>query len=323
MSTGKIFISHSSKDEIVCRGLTELMLKCGVPAENIVATSYADTSLVAGQPLYGQIKHVIQNECVLSIFLLSRNYYASPICLNEMGAIWLKGIEKTFYFVLPGFSFKNVEGVITEASPIGISLSKVDDLTKSGLDNLKICIEEQIDMTIDSRIWSLAVKDFLQSVEQYRMNEFKSKNFSLYNAEGFCINDTDHDGCVVIKTKSSSTKAVVEVDFSKTSSSLCSVVNYIIQRDWLAFFREGKHLCFDICTDGKFLGADVEIQFEGYPSVRKKIYVDGDIKSHKISLDQFTPYIEPWEKVKEVNFLFRKKDKVERFSIIIENLRLE
>lgn len=54
--------------------------------------------------------------------MLSKNYYESTACLNEMGATWI--LHKQYQTILlPGFEFKEIEGAI---NPRSISF-KLDD----------------------------------------------------------------------------------------------------------------------------------------------------------------------------------------------------
>jgi hypothetical protein len=43
--------------------------------------------------------------------MLSQNFYQSPACLNEMGAVWIKQ-SRCFSMLLPGFKHEDIKGVI-------------------------------------------------------------------------------------------------------------------------------------------------------------------------------------------------------------------
>ena len=57
-----------------------------------------------------KIKEELNNN-VLVIFILTHNFYESPVCLCEMGATWIKTNLHIPILVSP-FEFKDVKGVI-------------------------------------------------------------------------------------------------------------------------------------------------------------------------------------------------------------------
>lgn len=107
-STIDIFISHSSKDKEIVELFVDkiLRLSLGIEIENIFCTSIDSTTIATGDDFRSVIKqrligasHVIQ--------IISENYKASEVCLNEMGAVWVLN-SKVIPFILPPVSYDTV-----------------------------------------------------------------------------------------------------------------------------------------------------------------------------------------------------------------------
>ncbi len=125
MESAKIFISHSSKDKLVVDALVELLIRAGINESDILSSTTPGTHLRTGNGLYTELRHILNKDNLFVIFLLSENFYESAVCLNEMGAVWIKD-AKFQYMVLPGFSFEKIRGVIRQDERLGISLAPID-----------------------------------------------------------------------------------------------------------------------------------------------------------------------------------------------------
>lgn len=90
MDVRKVFISHSYKDRLLVDAFVNLLTKAGIPEEQIVCSSTAGTQLHTGNSLYAELRKELTNDNVFVIFMLSENFYTSPVCLNEMGAAWIR-----------------------------------------------------------------------------------------------------------------------------------------------------------------------------------------------------------------------------------------
>ena len=86
----KLFLSHSSKDEKVVNAFVSFMYKIGLTEKDIVCSSVPETKIAIGNDIYAYLNQLISDENIYAIYFLSDNYYASPVCLNEMGAVWLR-----------------------------------------------------------------------------------------------------------------------------------------------------------------------------------------------------------------------------------------
>ena len=86
----KIFISHSSLDTEIGEKFVDALIDIGIPKEIIFFSSRYHTGVELGKDFHAVIKDNIKS-CDIVIFLLTRNFYNSAACLNEMGAAWVLG----------------------------------------------------------------------------------------------------------------------------------------------------------------------------------------------------------------------------------------
>lgn len=128
----KIFISHSEKDKEIASELIALLHNIGIKKPingrdgQIFCSSYDGYLIPLGENNINYIKSQLDStDNVLAIILYSKNYMNSAACLNEAGAIWIKGIP--FYpILLPDFSFGDIKGFLNP----NITGFKIDDKYK-------------------------------------------------------------------------------------------------------------------------------------------------------------------------------------------------
>jgi len=106
----KIFISHSSQDASIVEEVIDLLEDMGVKAEQIFCSSFQGYSIKLGEDFLQRIKDEL-NSNVLVLFMLTPNFYKSPVCLCEMGAAWVK-TSKHIPVIIPPIEYKDIEGVI-------------------------------------------------------------------------------------------------------------------------------------------------------------------------------------------------------------------
>ncbi|WP_252503640.1 toll/interleukin-1 receptor domain-containing protein [Sporosarcina sp. Marseille-Q4943] len=103
-----IFISHASKDREYVKELVNLLTPLNVP--NIICSSLHGYHIPNDADIYEYLaRNLNRNGRV--IFVLSKNYYDSAACLNEMGACWI--LNKNYTTILtPNFEFEEIVGAI-------------------------------------------------------------------------------------------------------------------------------------------------------------------------------------------------------------------
>lgn len=109
-SINKVFISHSSNDSTIVEEMIELLETVGLRSEQVFCSSFEGYGIDLGENFLERIKSELDSN-VLVIFILSENFYSSPVSLCEMGATWIKTSEH-IPVLIPPFDYKNIEGVI-------------------------------------------------------------------------------------------------------------------------------------------------------------------------------------------------------------------
>ncbi len=151
----KIFISHSSKDFDICTPFVELLEDLGIPEESILYTSLPRFGIPGDVDIYEYLRSKI-NDNFYMFYMLSDNYYQSPVCLNEMGAAWVAQNDYST-FILPNLSV-GIKGVVD-------SKRKAWDITKAvELNNLKEKLVNDFNLTISLNKWEDKKNNFLDKV---------------------------------------------------------------------------------------------------------------------------------------------------------------
>lgn len=137
----KVFISHASKDISAVKHIVELLELIGFDKSNLFCSSIEPYGIPTDEDIYEYLKTQLREFDSHVIFVLSKNYYSSPACLNEMGAAWVLSCDQTV-MLLPGFSFSDIDGAI---NPRKIAIQFKAGMDANDLYNLKSRISSFID----------------------------------------------------------------------------------------------------------------------------------------------------------------------------------
>jgi hypothetical protein len=127
----KVFISHSTKDSIIVEEMIEILETVGLKTEQIFCSSFEGYGIDLGEDFLERLKTELDSN-VLVIFILSENFYSSPVSLCEMGATWIK-TNVHIPVLIPPFDFKDIKGVIPMTQGF-----KINEALKLNLFKLKI-----------------------------------------------------------------------------------------------------------------------------------------------------------------------------------------
>lgn len=173
--SGRLFISHSSKDRNLVSKFVDhvLLLGLGMKREDIFCTSLDGSKIKSGDDFRNAIKtQLLQARAVIQI--ITKNYKASEVCLNEMGAAWVLSGNVIPLVALPfnydlGFIHANSQQLI---------LNRKEDLLKMYDDHKKAVFPENVNISVFNK----AVDDFLKFVEKAPIDaEFKTETAIFYD----------------------------------------------------------------------------------------------------------------------------------------------
>ena len=153
----KLFISHSSKDDPKIKPFIDLIEDIGVPHTSIFYSSHPAYGVGLGENIFTRLKTELEGD-VFALFMLSDNFYNSPVCLCEMGAVWIKS-NKQIPILIPPFDFSSVQGVFPGS--LGF---KLDD--KKQLNNFKSELESYFKLPpINFTRWEEKRDEYLSKIE--------------------------------------------------------------------------------------------------------------------------------------------------------------
>ena len=130
----KVFVSHSSGDACFAEEIVDLLEVMGLPAEKIFCTSLAGYGVDLGENFLDTIRDQLFYE-VLVLFVLTKNFFQSPVCLCEMGAAWVLTREH-IPILVPPFEFSEIDGVIPLTEGIRINEPLKLNLLKQKVESL-------------------------------------------------------------------------------------------------------------------------------------------------------------------------------------------
>lgn len=120
----RIFISHSRKDSVFGDAIVKLLRGIGLTQNQIIYTSDPSCGIPPGQNIFNYLRDQISDDTYM-LYLLSDNYYDSIVCLNEMGAAWVRQTD-ALMLLLPGFDTSNPKFQNGVSDPYKMAV-KVDD----------------------------------------------------------------------------------------------------------------------------------------------------------------------------------------------------
>ena len=168
----KLFISHSSKDKKYIEEFVDhiLQLGIGIDAKDIFCTSIEDMDIKNGDDIQNHIKDNILSSD-FSFLMISENYKASEICLNEMGAVWVNN-NNIRYYILPQTNFDKI-GWLCDTK-------KAEQITdRTALDGLHEELICYYDLENRYDTWSRQRETFIKNVESRKRIDETDKEKSI------------------------------------------------------------------------------------------------------------------------------------------------
>ena len=163
--TKKIFISH--KEE--CAEFGKFLVRCfellGVKVKDyIIFTSIPELGVPYDQDIYAYLKDCFRDDLYV-IFLFSRSFYNSNVCIAETGAAW--ATNQKYSNVVLDMSFGGIDKPINN-SQIGVSLKNLDD--ENLQENLTSLLQNALTATgyMPMPPKEKIVEAIQQAIEEYR-----------------------------------------------------------------------------------------------------------------------------------------------------------
>lgn len=157
----KLFISHSSEDEVVINGFIEkiLMLGCGFKRSDIFCT-LDHTAIRTGDDFRDEIIKNMKG-CDYILCMISNNYRSSEVCQNEMGAAWALEGKRVLPFKFPNLKF-------TEIGFLNVVKQAADITDKTKLDELYEELCKRYDLELDWKNYNKQKEAFVKLLEEYK-----------------------------------------------------------------------------------------------------------------------------------------------------------
>lgn len=160
-----VFISHAYADREINNLFVDLLEDIGLKKEQIFYSSLPEYGVVLGDNIADAIRIKLSSKKVHMIYMLSKNYYKSVMCLNEMGAAWI--LQHTYTSVLlPGFKYRKIEGAVDPGN-LGMKLDGDEGELKGRLIHLRNQLQQEFCLpSMDEMIWNRKVDNFLSAVRE-------------------------------------------------------------------------------------------------------------------------------------------------------------
>lgn len=159
----KVIISHSSNDSSFVSSLVTLLEGIGLNSNHLLCSCVPGYGIPLGSDIYDYLREQFQNFNLHVIFVLSKNYYDSVACMNEMGATWVLQSKYTM-ILMPGFEFKEIKGAVNPRQ-ISIKLDDDEAVLKENLRQLKDNFEQEFGLSeIPFARWEHKRDEFIRTL---------------------------------------------------------------------------------------------------------------------------------------------------------------
>ncbi len=161
----KIFVSHSSRNKNITDKFVELLKVIGITTEQLYYSSYEETGVGFSEDCLKRISEEFNQNELMVIFMLSREFYNSKVCIAETGATWVNVGSNYIPIIIPPYTYNNIDGVISSTQ--AVMLLKGED-TDTKIEQLKVRIEEflEIEEKVNPTEWSRKKSDFIKFINE-------------------------------------------------------------------------------------------------------------------------------------------------------------
>ncbi|WP_315110208.1 hypothetical protein [Clostridium intestinale] len=162
----KIFISHSSCNSEIAGKVVDLLETIGVKTTNIYYSSFEDTGAKLLSDCLDSIAKEFNENELLVIFIISKEFYKSNVCLAETGATWISTKSNYIPIILPPYNYGHLDGVIKGTQN---SISLGDESLSSKIEKLKSTVIDflNIENNMSAEEWDRKKNKFIKEAKEY------------------------------------------------------------------------------------------------------------------------------------------------------------
>lgn len=175
----KVFISHSSLDRKYVDKFVELLKRFGFRDKDIFYSSNIANGVEPGELIFDCLKSELEDNPVV-LYFLSKNYYNSVVCLNEMGASWMV-TDKHYPIALPGFSPNDIEGAIKK-DRLTIVLNEKTGVKE--IHSLLKCLSKDTGIVADDDV-TIDIKGNIEPFQLKIQKLIEQEHYLFPNEDGF------------------------------------------------------------------------------------------------------------------------------------------
>ncbi|MGN5648923.1 toll/interleukin-1 receptor domain-containing protein [Bacillus sp. Brlt_9] len=260
-----ILISHAHKDAEYAKALVDMITVTRVEDKGvkIICSSYYGRDIPADVNIYDYLSSTLQGN-VWVIYLLSKNYYNSAACLNEMGATWVQN-KKYSTFITPNFEFSEIKGAV-DPSKNAFNLN-----TKEKLNDFKNLLLEKFSLRLEDNIWESVRDTSLNTIKIIAKKELESSPTEKVEFE------------TVKKSEGSQIKVILRVtNYNNFSMDLSFVKIQLKDSNGQEFLIEDE--ITDVCVhsfENKLIYRTYSLEDSNYSAARHQSVAIEDFKFHK------------------------------------------
>lgn len=212
-----IYICHTKKDEDFARKTINLLLEIGVQEEYVLSTSIENYTvpLEYKNNSYEYMRNILEQN-ILVLFLLSNDTYTDPLCMMDMGAVWV--LKRDYYSIISP-DFETVPNGAINPSERSVDIRYDDSSIKVALGQFKERIETSfLTKKISAARWEEKRDEYIDELKILYSGQLKEMPLS-------------DDAERVVESLKEKTKfsiaAVVELGYTEKRS--IEIINYLLK----------------------------------------------------------------------------------------------
>lgn len=164
-----IFISHYSGDQAYVKQIINALEKIGIKSDQIRCSSFEGYGVEADEDIFEWIRKGLTDD-VYVLFVMSESYFTRPVCMCEMGAVWVQS-KKYTPILIPPLDFSTMQQGMIPVSKKAYMINNTNGLTE-----IKESIEKNFGLEpIRTSIWNGFLEDYSTIIDFLLLNDEKNR----------------------------------------------------------------------------------------------------------------------------------------------------